>query len=119
MRLDEQPAAARAVGRFLDHVHGDLSSRVVRVVLYGSSVREDWRPDSDVDLLVVVDRKDLDICLRVQEPWLDALVGDGIDVSARVVPEDGLARLRREGNHFVRTVDREGVVLWTRNSEAS
>lgn len=110
MRLDRQPAAAIAVQRFVEHVRN--LPDVLEVRLFGSSARDDWRPDSDVDLLVVVREKRWPLVKDIHEPWLEGLVENGIDLSPRVVSADPLERLRERGAPFVRAVAQEGITLW-------
>jgi predicted nucleotidyltransferase len=117
-RFDRQPRVATAVGRLLDHVSGSGDARVAEVRVYGSSVRGDWRPDSDVDLLVLVDSLDWRLAVSLQAPTVEALLEDGVDLSVRCVPEQAWRAMCASSHAFARAVEREGVVLWTRSSAA-
>ncbi|WP_420456905.1 nucleotidyltransferase domain-containing protein [Rubrivirga sp.] len=100
-------ALAEAKAR-LEAIYGD---RLVRVVLYGSRARGDARPDSDVDLLVVL-RGDYqahrELKDRLVPVTLDLLDRYGVAVSAQPY---GDGELRNHTLTFPRNVDREGVTL--------
>lgn len=84
--------------------------RLVRLVLYGSVARGDARPDSDVDVLVVLsgpfDRtREIE---RIVEITYDILLDKGIHVSAHPMSEpDFLTR----ASPLLQNVRREGVPL--------
>jgi len=80
---------ARAVAADLRELYG---ARLRSVVLFGSWAREDAHPDSDIDLLVVLDRVDsVWEELRRMEPivWRHSHANDAV-VSATPVAEDDL-----------------------------
>ncbi len=82
-------ALARAVVKDLRELYGP---RLRSVVLFGSWARKDAHPDSDIDLLVVLDRVDsVWEELRRMEPilWRHSHVNDAV-VSATPVADDDL-----------------------------
>jgi predicted nucleotidyltransferase len=98
-------ALARAVAEDLRALYGD---RLVQVVMYGSRARGDNREDSDLDLLVVLDRvdswwKERDFMGDVI--W-DHTVDSGILVSALPMPADEFAEGKTA---FLRNVTADGV----------
>lgn len=54
-RLDE------ILRKYIDEVHGLYGSRLKTVILYGSYARGDFRPDSDIDIMILVDLGDAEI----------------------------------------------------------
>ena len=90
----------------LENIYQD---RLVQVILYGSQARGDARPDSDVDVLVVLrgtetaaDRE------RVLDLVTDLNLEHGVLVSRVCISED-LFRTRQ--GPFLRNVRREGVAV--------
>jgi len=91
-----------------------LGSELVRVVLFGSTARGDYEPESDVDVLVVVrgNAEEAWRCAHEEAqdlrdkigypPWLELLV---LDV-------ESYNKAAREGQYLVNAVAREGVVLY-------
>jgi len=96
--------------RLWTHLKEQYGSKVLRVILYGSHARGSATPESDVDVLVVVDdpldpwevRRSLDGVL------LDILLEKGCLVSVLVVPREVY-----EGYNspFMIQVRREGIPL--------
>lgn len=87
-------AIARQLAARLPHVYSD---RLRGVYLYGSRARGDHRPDSDVDILIVLDRvEEYGAELRRSaELASDLSLEHGVTVSRLIVPErDWLARER-------------------------
>ncbi|MGM0408740.1 MAG: nucleotidyltransferase domain-containing protein [Bacteroidota bacterium] len=83
-----------------------------KVILYGSRARGDNRPDSDIDILILLDKKKItrEDEKRVKYPLYDIEFETGIIVSALV-----LTKLDWESKHkitpFHDNVSREGVEL--------
>ena len=104
----------RMAEEFVRRLREALGSELVRVVLFGSTARGDYWPESDVDVLVVVRegaeeawRCAHEIAQGLMEelgysPWLEFIV---LDV-------ESYNRAAREGRYFVNAVAEEGLVLY-------
>ena len=92
----------------MSHLYGD---RLANVILYGSYARGDFHAESDIDLAVVLQTERVErwreiervapIAVELSEKY-DCLI-------APVVLE--ASRLTSSGNLFIKTVQREGIVL--------
>ncbi|MBI2892971.1 MAG: nucleotidyltransferase domain-containing protein [Deltaproteobacteria bacterium] len=111
------PRADRAIRHFLERLSAIDAGRVERVVLFGSRARGDFRGDSDVDLLVIVDRRDEPLLDSLYDAAFAALLEEGLLLSLKVVPREVYAAMLAQEEPFAEAVEREGVVLWTKPSE--
>lgn len=101
-------ASAALAHRLADDLRALYGDRLVSVVIYGSRARGDHHDDSDLDLLVVLDRVDNP---EDERDFMDEVIWRhtyeaGILASAQVVSTDEFAQARTA---FLRNVRAEGI----------
>ncbi len=109
-----QAQLTQTLSRFAQDLREELGDELVSLILYGSHARGDARPDSDIDLFVVLRHmpealqdKVYDVAYRAM--W-DA---DFAHVfSLYVTDVQHQERLRNHRASFWENVQREGRVLW-------
>ncbi|MBI5481647.1 MAG: nucleotidyltransferase domain-containing protein [Deltaproteobacteria bacterium] len=89
----------------------DFGHRVRRVVLFGSVARGAARWDSDVDVLVLLDRLDRGEVSRIVDRAADELTARGVLISPTVMSEDAFAALARRERRLPADITREGIPL--------
>ena len=113
--LNEREKAA--LGDYLHRLRTAYGSRVMHVFLFGSKVRGDASEESDIDLLVVVDSDDW----RFQKElgWVGTQIDLEYDVvlSDIIVGSERYAMMQRYGEPLYRSVEREGIDIWTTRPE--
>jgi len=105
MTHTQLPKIVRSLHRELKRIFGD---QLEMVILYGSQARGEARPDSDIDILVVV-RDELDYGDLIQQT--SAIVSDlslryDVVISRAFVSKE---RFEQEQSPFLMNVRREGV----------
>lgn len=100
----DRPRIAHEVARDLGDLYGD---RLRDVVLYGSSARGDAELESDIDLLVVLDRvpsRQAELARMSDVLWKHSLANDTVvaeipvsEDEFRSLPDPLIARVRAEG----------------------
>ena len=105
MTHTQLPKIVRSLRRELKRIFGD---QLEMVILYGSQARGEARPDSDIDILVVV-RDELDYGDLIQQT--SAIVSDlslryDVVISRAFVSKE---RFEQEQSPFLMNVRREGV----------
>jgi len=85
------------------------------IMVYGSYARGDYHRGSDLDLLIIKDTTAT--FLERLDAVLDLCDGE-IAVEPRVYRPAELARMQAEGNDFIHTVLKEGVVVYERQQPA-
>lgn len=100
--------------RYIAQVQEIYGSHLRKVILYGSYARGDFRPDSDVDLMILLDMSDLE--LKAYSQKLSYMTYDfNMDYDLDIKP------ITKSEEHFEKwvvnypfyaNVNREGVVLY-------
>jgi len=106
-----QPDELLAVEEFKERLLAELPGQVKDIILFGSKARGDAHPGSDIDLLVIVDRRAPEVDEIISNITADALLEQRIDISALDFTSDQIAELAAIGTPFIRNVADEGIVL--------
>ena len=104
---------ARALARdYADRVRGHFGPRLRRVRLYGSAARGDWTAESDIDVLVLLDRvSEADSDWLVRQAVSLGLMQHGVLLQPLFMPEQDFNHLRERERLFALEVEREGIDL--------
>ena len=105
-----QPQDDVVIRRFLEKIAG-LRDRIARIVLFGSRARGDYKPWSDYDVLLLVDKRDQPLVDHLYDAVVEVENDLFCDVSLKIIAEAEWARRRQLGSRFVANVLREGVIL--------
>lgn len=105
------PRESEALGEFTDRIRAGLGSNLRDLRLFGSKARNESAPDSDLDVLIVVDgdrARAEDLAVDIA---FDINVARDLYISPRVVTAGSLTDPVWRTTLFVQTVTREGVPL--------
>lgn len=98
------------VEKFLSLI-SPVQTDIQEMYLFGSRCRDDWRPDSDYDILIVVDKKDRHLVSRLYDAVVDILLETGKLFSLKIFTTFEFNRLRSIPTPFVKRVLTEGIQL--------
>jgi len=84
---------------------------LLSIILFGSEARGEARPESDTDLLLVVERKHDALDARISESCLEASGREGLHTSWLVVDLAELAEWEATDHEFWRNVRQDAIVL--------
>lgn len=105
-----------AVQAFLNRIQQGYGDSIQEIILFGSKAREDSKPDSDIDILVIVTeeswalRDDISLIAAQESLAHDVLLGP------RVIGKERWSQMARDQFTLYQNVAREGLVLMERNS---
>jgi predicted nucleotidyltransferase len=100
-----------AVESFLQAVRRAVGSEVLEIRLFGSKAQGTDRPESDIDVFVVVRRRTPALVDRIIDLAFDANLAHDVYISPRIVGESVLCDPLWSASPFLRDVVREGVRL--------
>lgn len=78
--------------------------------LFGSLTRNDWTPDSDIDLVIIVKTSDISF-LKRRDAFADSFLDLPMDVDIKVYTLGEIEGMRTDGNEFIESVMEESVSL--------
>ena len=108
MLTDHEKAA---LTEFKAGLVGLLGTQLIELKLFGSKARGDDRPDSDIDVLVIVTSDDWHICDVVYRAATDVLLQTDILISPKVISENLFDQLKREDTFFLRNISRDAIAV--------
>jgi predicted nucleotidyltransferase len=103
------------IERFLNMLSPLLMQNINAIYLFGSRCRDDWRPDSDYDILIVVKKKDKEFISRLYDIVMDILLDTGKLISLKIFTDTEFNRLKSIPTPFMEHVLTEGIRLETSN----
>jgi predicted nucleotidyltransferase len=105
----------RIAAAFVTKIRKNFDRQLVSVILFGSRARGESKPDSDMDILVVITDADLETRQAVRhlavEVWLDY----GIYLSTRVWSQDHWRKLAELRTSLYQDICRDGIDLFSSN----
>jgi len=110
VRTEKIPRQDALVEKFLSLI-SPVQTEIREMYLFGSRCRDDWRPDSDYDILIVVDKKDRNLVSRLYDAVVEILLETGKLFSLKIFTTSEFNRLRSIPTPFMRRVLAEGIQL--------
>ena len=100
-----------ALGDLRERLTRHLGSALVKLALYGSRVRGDADPDSDVDVAVVVRGLGSELRDEILHTVAEVEIDRGVPLSTLVIAEAEYGRLLQSERRIAVDIEREGIPL--------
>lgn len=104
-------AEARAIKAFTSTISNELKDRLIGIWLFGSKARGDAGPDSDLDILVVVDRLAPPVRWRIREIAADCSLDYDVLINTHIQDLQKWEKEAKQGSTFRRALNRDGVPI--------
>ena len=104
----------KIVNQFLALIQPCIAD-IEEIYLFGSRCRDDWRPDSDYDILIVLEKKDIVIIDRLYDAVMDILLSTTKLVSLKIFTSSEFNRLKSIPTPFMCNVTTKGIKLGIHN----
>lgn len=92
-----------------------LSEHIKGMYLFGSRCRDDWRPDSDYDILIVLEKRERAIIDKLYDAVMDVLLSTGRLISLKIFTLSEFNRLKSISTPFIVNVLKEGKKIGSHN----
>lgn len=107
-------AVQSLIEQYISEIKKIYGSHLQKVILYGSYARGDFRPDSDVDIMILLDKSDLD--LKAYSQKLSYMTYDfnlDNDLDIKPIAKNQAHFEKWIANYpFYSNIHKEGVVLY-------
>ncbi|BCB95427.1 hypothetical protein JZK55_03490 [Dissulfurispira thermophila] len=113
-------ATRDAIEAFKDALTSRLPEDILRIIFFGSRRRGIFRPDSDIDLLIVIREKKRDVIDKVFE------IGDMVEryilkyeipFTIHILTEGEYLRFKESKSLFISSIEKEGIIIYERVSQ--
>lgn len=102
------------IQQYVSNIHDIYGSHLRQIILYGSYARGDFRPDSDIDIMILLDLSDIDI-KKYRHQLSDMTFDFNMDYDVDIKPiakNEEHYRKWVDNYPFYSNVNREGVRLY-------
>ncbi len=96
----------KALMEYISRINRKFSTRIEKIIVFGSYARGEYFEDSDIDVLVVGD-----VSLKeLVDESIPILLKYGVVISPHDITPEKFELLKKEGASFIKNVEREGIV---------
>lgn len=88
-----------------------LGKQLIELKLFGSKARGDDRPNSDMDVLIIVATDDWHIRDKVYDVATDVLLQMDVCISPKVISKSRFVQLCKEGTSFIHNVSKDAITV--------
>lgn len=100
------PGIAR---RFQRDAVARIPKGIDRIILFGSVAKGTSHPGSDIDLLIVTDKRTPELVDSLYDLVVDYSIELAVDISLKIYPADEFENSR---SPFIYRIKKEGIELW-------
>lgn len=100
--------------KYVEEIRKIYGSHLRKVILYGSYARGDFRPDSDIDIMILLDITDIDLkkySRQLSYMTFDFNLDNDLDIKPIAKSEEHFKKWL-DNYPFYANVNKEGVVLY-------
>lgn len=89
-----------------------LFNNLILLEVFGSKVRGDYKPESDIDVFVLVKKFSPDVMEKIAAISSEISIKQGVLISAVVLSESEYNKNRDANTLFVQEIDKDGIILY-------
>lgn len=111
------PQALEALNAYLERAVSRFGEQIISITLYGSQARGGAKPDSDIDLFIVIREDMAELRQALADIAWEAQFEHNVLISDIIRSADQLRDLIVSQFPYYQIIKREGIVLWKNPSE--
>jgi len=104
----EEKSALKSFKNLLKQI---LGKQLIELKLFGSKARGDDRPNSDMDVLIIVATDDWHIRDKVYDVATDVLLQMDVCISPKVISKNRFVQLCKESTSFIHNVSKDAITV--------
>ncbi|MCK4427605.1 MAG: nucleotidyltransferase domain-containing protein [candidate division Zixibacteria bacterium] len=101
----------KVIESFVKDLRSELGDQIVSITLFGSKIRGDFSKESDIDVLVLIKKKNQRIRKKVAEILTDYLIEYDLPLSPVLYDLYEYEKNKEIGSFFFKEVEKEGILL--------
>ena len=80
-------------------------------MLFGSKARGDFKPESDIDIFILIDHSDSDTRKKIASFTTKILIKYGVLLSPKIIEESHFSFLKQLGFAFAKNIEKDGIKI--------
>jgi len=100
-----------ALRTFVERLHQSLGENLVKVILFGSKARAQAKRGSDIDLLVILQKQDIQDAHEVYRAASRTDLRWRVDISPKIYSLEEYQHRRAVGALFIQEIEKNGILL--------
>ena len=100
-----------AVKEFKDKLSSALGPKLKKLLLFGSKARGDFKPGSDIDVFILVDKSDINTRRLIASFTTDILINSNILLSPKIIEESHFNFLKQLKTAFAKNIEKDGIII--------
>lgn len=120
IELVPEVATKRALNELRERLLEALEDNLLKIVFFGSRAMGLFEPDSDVDVFIVIMKKDketIDTVFSIAEEVERDILLHRVPFSLHLYDMKGYLDLKKAGSFFIKDIESEGIVIYERISK--
>jgi len=116
MKIGLNKMESNAVTLFRNLITKNLQDEISWIILFGSRARGDFRKDSDIDVFILLNKKSWEIRDRIYDSLTETILRYDVNISLRIYSQKEYQTSKSMGSPFIHNLEKEGIVLWKKES---
>ena len=96
---------------FANELKNKLGDEIMTIKLFGSKVRGDYHKNSDIDIFILVKKKNIEISDKLAEIEVDYILKYNLPISTVLYSEFEQKKNMELGSFFFENIEKEGIIL--------